>query len=116
MISLAFARRGSLLAAAAGNGDLYLWDTGGRSLVATLSGNDPVTATALNPTGTLVAGGTSGGETYLWDVVTQQQVAVLGTQGSGSVDVMAFSPDGSQVAIGGKSVITVWRITVHHHG
>jgi hypothetical protein len=116
VVSLSFARHGSLLAAADGNGNLYLWDTGGRSLVATLSGNDPVTAAALNPAGTLVAGGTSGGETYLWDVATQQQVAVLGDKGGGSVDVLTFGPDGSQLAIGGKSAIALWRITVHSHG
>ena len=111
VLSLSFAGQGSLLAAADGNWNLYLWDTGSQSLVATFTGNDPVTATALNPAGNLVAGGTSGGETYLWDVPTQQQVAVLGGQSGGSaVSAVAFSPNGSQLAIGDKTAITIWSI------
>lgn len=73
-----------------------------------------LTAAALNPAGTLVAGGTSSGETYLWDVPTQQQVAAFGDQGGGAgfaAQEMTFSPDGSQLAIGGQSVISVWSIT-----
>ncbi|MGH3170700.1 MAG: WD40 repeat domain-containing protein [Trebonia sp.] len=115
VLSLSFAGHGSLLAAADANGNAYLWDTGGQSLVTTLSGDDPVTAVALNPAGTLVAGGTSGGETYLWDVPTQQRVAVLRGYGS-AVTAVASSPNGAEVTAGHKSVIAVWEITEQSQG
>jgi WD40 repeat protein len=102
--------RAALFAAADGDGSVYLWNVASRSLVATFSGEEPVTAVALNPAGTLVAGGTVGGATYLWDVPAQQQVAVLRGYGS-AVSAMAFSPDGAELAVGDKSVSAVWTIS-----
>jgi WD domain, G-beta repeat len=109
--SLSFSDRGSLLAASDANGSVYLWDAGGQSLVATLTGNDLATTAALSPDGRVVAAGTSGGETYLWDVGTGKLVDSIGSGGS-PVGTVAFSPDGTQLAISAAGTITLWGLDV----
>jgi hypothetical protein len=112
--SLSFGDRGSLVAASDGNGSVYLWDAGGQSLVATLTGNDPATTAALSPDTRVVAAGTSGGETYLWDVGTGRLVDTIGGGGA-PVGAVAFSPDGSQLAVGAGDTVTLWHLDVRSH-
>jgi WD40 repeat protein len=97
---LSFSDRGLLLAVSDANGSAYLWNAGGQSLVATLTGNDPVATAALSPDGSVVAAGTSGGETYLWDVGTGK---------------LAGSVGGGGAPVGAANTITLWDLDVHSH-
>ena len=59
----------------------------------------------------MVAAGTSGGETYVWDVATGKLVDTIGGGGA-PVGAVAFSPDGSQLAIGAGDTVTRWHLNV----
>jgi WD40 repeat protein len=122
--SLAFGR-GGILAAGADDDRAYLWDVATRRLTATIAppvdvarGNasiakdgtpypvagafDKTTTAALSPDGAIVAIDESFGYgTYLYDVATRNRVATLTGPGgrTGAVAWIAFSPDGTTMAV-----------------
>jgi WD40 repeat protein len=67
---VAFASDGAMLAAADGNGQVYLWDTlSGRLEVAFAApGSRGVNAVAFAPAGDLLAAADGNGCTYLWQL------------------------------------------------
>ena len=109
---------GRLLAAGAGDGVVYLWDSTTGSLVGRVQQtHNIVYCVAFSPDGTLLAT-TSGApdEVHLWDVKTRMQVGRL-VHNTGVFSV-AFSPDGKTLAtmagypyaIATPAELTLWDV------
>jgi serine/threonine protein kinase/WD40 repeat protein len=104
--SVAFSPDGKIIAAGDWNGNTYLWNVSGHSLIATLPGTsaNPVFSVAFSPEGKTIAVGA--GSTNLWDVSSRSLIATL-TDPSGSGDEsIAFSPDGKTLAVGDANGVT----------
>ena len=99
---LAFSADGRLMASAGVNGSLRLWQVDTGRLVGTLSGHErTVNAVAFGPGAVLASGGDD--ETLrLWDTTTLQPLGGPVPIG-GTVQGVAFSPDGSMIAAGGST-------------
>ncbi len=94
----AFSPGGALLASAAGDHTVRLWDVAGRRQVASLAGHSgSVFSVAFSPDGRLLASASADHTVRLWDVAARRQVATLDGH-SGSVFSVAFSPDGRLLA------------------
>ncbi|MEV7415273.1 helix-turn-helix domain-containing protein [Streptomyces sp. NPDC089919] len=94
----AFAPGGRLLAAAAGDGTVRLWDpVRGRTPAALTGHHGGVFAVAFSPDGRLLASAGADRTVRLWDTATRRPLAVLTGHG-GAVFALAFSPDGRLLA------------------
>jgi WD40 repeat protein len=107
---LALAPDGRTLAAAGGDGEVWLWDTDSphaRRLCAPPSG---VCALAFAPDGRTLASGGWDFTIRLWDVATGGERETFRNQ-AGPVPVLAFAPDSRALAGGGyDGVVRVWDV------
>jgi WD40 repeat protein len=114
VVSIAFSPDGRSLATG-GNGDrsIVLWDVDSGSRRVSLEG-EPGTHTvalAFSPDGTLLASATfRERHVRLWDLNTRRQCRIF-TGHSGSVNSVAFSPDGSLLATtGNDGMVGLWTV------
>jgi serine/threonine protein kinase len=101
--SVAFAPNGQTLAAGDSFGTTYLWDEPAARLASTLTGpgdSSPVDSVAFSPGGQMLAAGYDQGSTDLFDVATGQVAATMTIPGSPVVNAVAFSLDGTLLAVG----------------
>jgi eukaryotic-like serine/threonine-protein kinase len=114
MFCIAFSPDGTL-AAVGGFREVTLWEVGPWKRVGTFQGlNDMVTGVAFSPDGTRLAACTTTRiearhlpETKLWDVASGREVATYDGEDRWGTQSLAFSPDGSRVA-----VVLSWRRAV----
>jgi WD40 repeat protein len=118
--SLAFSPDGHTLASGAEDHTVKLWDVASGRELRTLSGSDQVTAVAFSPDGRVLAAGSGddaktfpragGGKISLWDVATGRELPTLRGH-SAAVTSVAFSPDGSILASGGRDgAVKLWNL------
>lgn len=90
---------------------VVLWDVERRERRAELR-SDPqrgaVTAVALGPGGETLAAGRAGGSVDLWDLVAQRRRGPPLEAGDG-VTAVAFSGDGTVLAVAANHIVTVWQ-------
>ena len=112
--SLAFSPDGRLLATAAADRNVRLWDVSTRRRVAVLTRNKgAVTAVAFSPDGKLLDVGGRDATIALWAPDTDKRLARLTGHGkgveNGGVLVLAFGPDGRTLASGGDDrTVGLW--------
>ena len=107
---LAFSGDGRLLASANGNANshdnaVHLWSVPAGVALRRLEGEGlPLTAVALSPGGRLAAAGDEAGRVMLWDIRTGHRAAPVlhlpVDRIRKSIKSLAFSPDGSLLAVG----------------
>ena len=101
--SVAFSRRGNLLAAGGSDGTVLVWNFathhGTRLQV---PGETPVTGVAFNPDAPVLAA-SSGKSVFMWSTVDDRPVGPPLTGDTGAVYTVAFSPDGKSIAAGGST-------------
>ena len=96
--SLAAQPNGSLVASAADDGWLYLWDAATWTQVGAMGGFESFSHLLLSPDGRLAAV-TNWEKVYLWDIDTAELVREL-TVATRYVFALAFSPDNAYLAVG----------------
>jgi WD40 repeat protein len=109
---VAFGRGGAAMAVGEG-GDVFLWDTAGKSAVLTATLPVPadmvgqsVTSVAFGPGGVLAVA-YSAGDVYLWDTTTRKTTALTDTTGA---TVVAFGSSGV-LAVGEGGDVDLWDTT-----
>ncbi|MBN8579157.1 MAG: WD40 repeat domain-containing protein [Anaerolineae bacterium] len=109
--SIATSRDGSLIAAAADNDTIRIWQTGSDELKLVLNNLTGVRVVALSPDGTMIAGALSDNTVRVWKVSNGELLYTL----TGHKDwprCLAFSPDGQILAsCGFDRTIRFWNIS-----
>ena len=120
-----FSPDGSLLAVRQGN-DLLLWDVrAGERTVTIPLGEERSSPPMFSPDGSTIAAGDENGTVRLWDTSSGEVLSTFIAYphslwreliGRGSVDAIAFSPDGSMIAAGGESSkVHIWDVQAGTH-
>lgn len=109
---LAISSDGSKMVSSGGGiHEANLWDVTTGKLLFSFKHNieGMVVAVSYDPNGKLAASGGAGDTVYLWDTSTGYSIWELNV-GLNAPWVIAFNPDGSQIATGGSRVI-IWNLT-----
>jgi WD40 repeat protein len=73
----------------------------------------------FGPAGRILVIADGNGDIYLWNVATRRQVAVLtdahatDPDSTSGINAVAFSPDGTTVAVGDDLQTTIWNVATH---
>jgi WD40 repeat protein/tetratricopeptide (TPR) repeat protein len=124
-VNVAFSPDGTTLAVGDDSGATYLWNLASRKIAATLMPRDlkaAVDSVAFSPDGKTLAVGESNGATYVWNLLTDKSTATLtdpvipspGIPITQTVSSVAFSPDGTTLAIGDyDGGFYLWKRNAH---
>jgi WD40 repeat protein len=123
--SVALSPSHRLLAVAAADGTLRLWNVsqpGHPALIRTvaeLGRNDPLYAAAFSPGGSVLATSGADGKVRLWNVRDPRRPVAIGrplTGPASTVYTLAFSPGGALLAAGSADdTVRLWRISASGH-
>ena len=121
--SLAFSPDGAIIASGSSDASIILWHVETRQPIGQpITGHtELISGLAFSPDGKILASGSCelpgvgdciGGELMLWDVETRQSIGQPLTGFSGTIDSLAFSPDGAILASSSseKMVIHLWEV------
>ncbi len=105
---LALSPDGTTLYTGAGDGMVIEWDVATGKKLNTLGGfAEEIECVAFSPDGKMLAASSRNGITLLWDVATGEYLR--GLESSFSPGSLAFSPDGSLLAMDSGSDILIWN-------
>ena len=125
--ALTFSPDGTRLASASRT-QIKLWDIETRAEIMTLKGHtDRIESVAFSPDGQLLASGATDDTVKLWNIETggniakrfkrfaaRRQIATLRGNMSG-VESVAFSPDGTILAVGSVGRVNLWDVETKQH-
>lgn len=104
--SAAYDREDGLLALAGSDGSIKVWDVANRQSLVTINAHPlPITYLAFSSDGERLASISTDNSVRVWDWRARQATAVMQVTAS----KVAFSPDGSQLAVGENRQITIWN-------
>ena len=108
--SVDFSPDGTILAGTAGS-DIMLWDVASGEVIAVLAvgGRPGPYCVVFSPDGTTLATGLTDGRVKLWDVASQEAIATLEGH-SELVWSVAYSPDGTTVAVASEDRVGKWDV------
>ena len=115
--SVAFSSDGTTLAMRSIDGTVTLWEIATQNISILKGHKQRINSVAFSPNGTILASG-SEGVVELWDVVTRSHIATVDDGGwererrgfgLGSINTVAFSPDGTTLAGAGTDVY-LWDV------
>jgi WD40 repeat protein len=111
--AVAFSPRGDVLAAADGNGRVYVWDVASGDLAASFA--DPasqgVIGVAFDPDGELLAAADGNGRVFLWDLVSGELARTFGRRRGPGVNGVASGLGGEVLAAADSSgQVCVWDV------
>ena len=101
---------GKILASGDAEGELLLWNIQEQKQIGSLEGQKSwVYSLSFSPDGTTLVSGCYGEqEIRIWDVQTQKQIGSL--QGDSDWNLVAFNPNGKNIATTGAQAIRFWDI------
>ncbi|NIS82526.1 MAG: hypothetical protein GTO14_20485 [Anaerolineales bacterium] len=109
---VAFSPDGDLVASASMDGTVRIWRTADGELVRTIEAHeDHVLSLDFSPDGEYLVTGSDDRTTRLWRVAEGELVWEVGTELVGRILKVAFSPDGTLVALGGHRCYIELRAT-----
>lgn len=111
VFSVAFSPDGKQLAAGCYDGSIRLWDVAGGTLITTLTATSLPFSIAFSPDGHSFAS-VDDLSVWLWDTATLRRTHQLSLQDNTQPRSLAFSPDGTLLAVGGQfdDTVTVWQL------
>jgi len=115
---VAFSPDGTLIASSGSDSVIRFWIAETGELLAALKGHtERVPAVAFSPEGNILASASYDGSVRLWDVHTREQMGIAFSHIDSWAISLAFSPDGSALAVGFAAAreIQVWN-TDHKSG
>lgn len=108
MLAIALNADGSLVAIAAGNDPVSVWNVETGAIAWTARACGEARTLVFSPDGQRLLGG-CGAEPHIWDAASGREVLIL--RGGGAVFSAAFSPDGTQIVTGGADAdATIWEV------
>ena len=104
ILSMEFSPEGNILASAAGDNTVHLWDVKSQEILGLLEGHSSqVNQIAFNPDGTLLASASEDETIILWDVASQTPVGTPLDGHRSTIYTLAFNHDGTVLASGSES-------------
>jgi WD40 repeat protein len=116
VLRVAFSPTGRRLATSAYDGSIRMWDVDTGRQIRAVPGNTVAQGLAFSPDGSRLATLQRDGRLLLWDARTLRQMLVIDphipTLGTGPVDKVAFSPNGTRLAAAGGDTVRVYILPI----
>ena len=114
--SVTFSPDGTRLASTATGSDhtVRVWDVASQTLLFVLEGHtESVSSAAFSPDGSLLVSAGSGiqdNTVRVWNAAAGAPLRVLYPDPNAPINAVAFSPDGTRLAVGGASYLALWGV------